>query len=60
MIPHSASLAHLEEILVPDRLAEAIRRPAPLFDGRSALDWILEGRFSEVADRYEIAFRYQA
>jgi hypothetical protein len=60
LTPHSASLARLEEILVPDRMAEAIRRPAPLFDGRSALDWILEGRFPEVVDRYEIAVRYQA
>lgn len=60
LTPQAAALSRLEEILIPDRMAEAIRRPAPLFDGQAALEWILDGRFSQVVDRYEIAFRYQA
>jgi transcriptional regulator with XRE-family HTH domain len=50
----------LERLFAPDRLPLAIRRPAELFAGRTALDWILEGRAQEVADRYEAALLYQA
>ncbi len=31
-----------------------------LFNGESALDWILRGRISETAARYEAALSYQA
>ena len=50
----------LEQLFEPDRLPMAIRRPAELFAGRMALDWILEGRAQEVADLYEAALLYQA
>jgi hypothetical protein len=41
-----------------DRLPEAIRRPAALFGGDSALEWILEGRITEVADLYDRALTF--
>lgn len=53
-------LSRLQEIFRPDRLAAAVRRQADLFDGETALEWILRGRIREVADRYETAFLYQA
>jgi hypothetical protein len=40
-------------------LPTGIRRPAELFDGETALAWILRGRIAEVADRYETALLYQ-
>jgi hypothetical protein len=43
-----------------DRLVTVIRRPAHLFNGSSALDWILQGRAEDVADRYDRALAYQA
>ncbi len=55
-----AALARLTGILLPDALPSAIRRPAELFGGRRALDWILEGRIPEVVERYELALTYQA
>ena len=54
-----AALDRLMAMIRPDRLSESIRRPAPLFDGDSALDWILRGRLGEVAGRYEMALTYQ-
>lgn len=53
-------LGRLLTIFLAERLAAALRRPAKLFDGETALDWILRGRISEVADRYEAALAYQA
>jgi transcriptional regulator with XRE-family HTH domain len=53
-------LDRLLEIFRPERLPAAVRRPADLFGGESALDWILRGRIAEVADRYETTLRYQA
>ncbi len=41
------------------RLPQVIRRPVDIFDGHSALEWILLGRIEEVAKRYEVAFAYQ-
>jgi transcriptional regulator with XRE-family HTH domain len=50
----------LENLFEPDRLPMAVRRPADLFGGRMAIDWIMEGRAQEVADLYEAALLYQA
>jgi len=47
------------EIFRPERLFQVVRRKADLFDGESALEWILRGRVAEVADRYELALSYQ-
>ncbi|MFN8558509.1 MAG: hypothetical protein U0531_14585 [Dehalococcoidia bacterium] len=54
------ALARLEAAFLPERLPDVIRRPAPIFDGQSALDWILAGRIAEVADRYDRLLQYQA
>ncbi len=54
------ALARLGEIFRPERLRQALRRDAELFDGESALDWILRGRISKAAARYETALCYQA
>lgn len=53
-------LAILLEIFRPVKLPQVIRRPAKLFGGECALDWILRGKIKEVANRYELALRYQA
>lgn len=53
------ALSRLLGLFRPERLPVAIRRPAALFDGESALDWILRGRIQEVADRYDVALSYQ-
>lgn len=55
-----AALDRLTALIKPERLAEAVRRPAALFAGDRALDWILRGKFAEVVDRYELALLYQA
>lgn len=55
-----SALRRLQDCFRPDRLAAVVRRPAELFDGESALAWILRGRIAEVADRYETALLYQA
>jgi transcriptional regulator with XRE-family HTH domain len=46
----------------PDRLPQVIRRRADAFDGERALEWILDGRIAEVADRYDsgLSFRRTA
>jgi len=54
------ALERLLAIIRPERLPEAIGRPAEAFRGERALDWILRGRITEVADSYEEAVRYQA
>jgi hypothetical protein len=53
------ALDRLLALFQPARLPLAIRRPAELFDGERALDWILRGRIGEAAGRYEIALSYQ-
>ena len=65
-MPRAAQLLSMGEALdrllalfQPERLALAIRRPAELFDGERALDWILRGRIADAAGRYEIALSYQ-
>jgi hypothetical protein len=55
-----AALRRLRSFFRPERLPLVIRRrPAPLFDGESALDWILRGRIREVADRYDRLLSYE-
>jgi DNA-binding transcriptional regulator YiaG len=53
------ALRRLLRIIRPEVLPSVVRRPAELFGGLSALDWIRSGRFAEVADRYETTFAYQ-
>ncbi len=55
-----SALDRLLRIFRRERLPLAIRRKAELFGGRQALDWILDGRIAEVADRYEAGLAYQA
>jgi transcriptional regulator with XRE-family HTH domain len=55
-----AAFTRLAALFRPERLPEAIRRPADLFDGERALDWIRRGRIADVVDRYEMALSYQA
>jgi len=54
-----AALSRLEAMFRPERLAQVVRRKAGLFDGESALDWILRGRIVTAVDHYEIALVYQ-
>ncbi|HZU27244.1 MAG TPA: helix-turn-helix transcriptional regulator [Bryobacteraceae bacterium] len=54
------ALTKLLSIFRPERLPQVIRRKASLFDGQRAIDWIVHGRISEVAERYESALAYQA
>lgn len=54
------AMKRLTKIFLPERLPQVIRRPAQLFDGETALDWILQGRIREVADRYDLLLQYQA
>jgi len=60
IIATEAGLQRLQDLFRPERLPTVIRRPAELFDGETALDWILRGRIAEVADRYETVLVYQA
>lgn len=55
-----AALDRLLSIFRPEVLPGVTRRKAELFDGETALDWILRGRIDEVADHYESALSYQA
>jgi transcriptional regulator with XRE-family HTH domain len=55
-----AALGRLEEMFRPERLSQVVRRKAGLFEGESALDWILRGRIGAAAGRYETALAYQA
>ncbi len=50
----------MERLFTPERLPMVVRRPADMFEGRAAMDWLLEGRWQEVADLYESALLYQA
>jgi transcriptional regulator with XRE-family HTH domain len=54
-----AALGRLEAMFRPERLPQVVRRKAVLFEGESALDWILRGRIGAAAGRYETAFSYQ-
>lgn len=54
----NAALDQLLTLFVAARLPQVIRRRAEAFNGERALDWILDGRISEVADRYESGLAY--
>jgi DNA-binding transcriptional regulator YiaG len=54
------ALSKLLGIFRPDRLPQVIRRRVELFEGQSAAEWIISGKITEVAERYETAFAYQA
>lgn len=54
-----AALDRLLSVFRPEALPGVIRRQADLFEGETALDWILRGRIDEVADRYESTLAYQ-
>ncbi|GEM_PF-1066062 len=53
------SLRRLLQMFQPERLPEVVRRPADAFDGKRALDRILEGRIRAVADTYDALLSYQ-
>ncbi len=53
-----AALDQLLGVFLPERLPQVIRRRAAAFDGERALDWILDGRISEVADKYDSGLAY--
>lgn len=53
-----AALDRLLTMFRPERLPLVIRRHAPAFGGRPALDLILEGRITEVVDHYSLSLRY--
>jgi hypothetical protein len=53
-----AALGDLLQSFTSEALPAVVRRPAALFDGERALDWILRGRLEEVAARYDRALRY--
>lgn len=55
----ASALTRLSAVFRPERLPQVIRRAAPLFDGQSALEWILQGRIGEVAAKYESVLLYQ-
>ena len=55
----NAAVTRMLNIVRPERLPQVIRRKVDIFDGQSALEWILRGRIDEVANRYEVAFAYQ-
>lgn len=56
----SRALDRLLAIFRRDRLASVIRRPARAFGGQTPLEWILEGRIEEVAERYDYGLAYQS
>ena len=60
MTAAGAALGRLEAMFRPERLSQVVRRKAGLFEGESALDWILRGRIAAAAGRYETALAYQA
>ncbi len=53
VIAAESAFNRLAEIFRPERLPQVIRRRAPVFDNERALDWILDGRIAEVAERYD-------
>jgi transcriptional regulator with XRE-family HTH domain len=59
IVAADVGLTVLLEVFRPEVLADVVRRNAPGFDGDRALDWILNGRIAEVAERYWDASLYQ-
>jgi hypothetical protein len=56
----SSGVNKLLTMFRPERLPDVVRREAELFDGQSALAWILQGRIEDVVNRYERALAYQS
>lgn len=54
----NAALDQLLTLFAADRLPQVIRRRADAFNGERALDWILDGRMSDVADIYDGGLSY--
>ena len=55
-----SAVRRLLEIFRPERLPLVVRREADLFEGETALEWILRGRIDDVILHYERMFVYQA
>jgi hypothetical protein len=58
MIAAQTALDRMLWLFRPERLPQVIRRRAEAFDGERALDWILDGRIAEVAERYDTGLSY--
>ncbi len=58
LIAAQSALDQLLGIFLPERLPEVIRRRAAAFDGGRALDWILDGRIADVAEKYDRGLAY--
>ena len=58
MIAAGTALDRMLWMFRPERLPQVIRRRAEAFDGERALDWILDGRIAEVAERYDSGLSY--
>lgn len=56
----ASALTRLRRLFRSERLPQVIRRPAERFADQRALEWILQGRIAEVADRYERDLVYQS
>lgn len=54
------SLDRLVQMFEPKRLPEMLRRPAPVFADRAAIEIILQGGIEYVADAYERLLTYSA
>lgn len=59
LIAADGALSRLLRMIRADALPAASRRPAEAFGNEQPIDWILNGRISEVADRYERELSYQ-
>lgn len=58
MVAAETALDRMLWLFRPERLPQVIRRRAEAFDGERALDWILDGRIAEVAERYDSGLSY--
>ncbi len=59
LVSAASALNRLLNVFRAETLPHVIRRPAELFDGERALDWILRGQITEVVGRYESALQYR-
>jgi transcriptional regulator with XRE-family HTH domain len=58
IVAAGAALERMLWLFRPERLPQVIRRRADAFNGERALDWILDGRIAEVAERYDSGLSY--
>jgi hypothetical protein len=58
LVSAHAALNRLRDVFRPERLPQVIPRRAPVFASERALEWILDGRIEEVAQRYEQGLAY--